>query len=89
MTTDTWHHVALVYDGVRKSIYVDGVEDARTATTGQIAVSAYNLYIGANAQQAGRYFHGELDDVRIYSRALLPEEVAGLAGRVQPVQKPF
>jgi hypothetical protein len=27
----------------------------------------------------GRYFHGDLDDIAVWSRALAPEEVAALA----------
>ncbi len=89
VTTNTWRHITLVYDGAYKIIYIDGVEDARVASTGQIDVSAYNLYIGENAQQAGRYLEGAVDDLRIYSRPLSAEEVAGLSGQTIPRHKPF
>ena len=89
VTDDVWHHIALVYDGADKIIYVDGIEDARMATTGPIDASSYNLYIGENSQQTGRNLHGVVDDARIYSRPLSAEEVAGLAGRTEPVHKPF
>ena len=79
--------MALVYDGVNKYIYIDGVEDARTPTTGQIAASAYNFYIAENAQATGRYLNGAVDDLRVYGRALSPAEVAGLAGITQPIHK--
>ena len=75
VTDDKWHHVALVYDGTDKIVYIDGVEDARLASTGQIAESNYELYIGANSQQAGRFLEGLVDDVRIYSRALAENEI--------------
>ena len=35
VTTDTWRHIALVYDGTNKYVYIDGFEDARMPTTGQ------------------------------------------------------
>jgi hypothetical protein len=89
VTTDTWRHVALVYDGAYKIIYIDGVEDARVASTGQINVSNYNLYIGENSQATGRHLRGAVDDVRIYNRPLSAAEVAGLAGRTAPTHKPF
>ncbi|MBN1505589.1 MAG: hypothetical protein JW955_02015 [Sedimentisphaerales bacterium] len=89
VTTNTWRHVALVYDGAYRYIYIDGIEVIRLASTGQIDASTYNLYIGANSQQADRFFHGLIDDVRIYSRALSPGEVAGLAGRTLPVAVAF
>ncbi len=89
VNTDTWRHVALVYDGTNKIIYIDGLEDARVASTGRINASAYNLYIGANSQQANRNLKGVVDDVRIYNRPLSAAEVAGLAGLTQTLPKPF
>ncbi len=89
VNTDTWRHVALVYDGAYKIIYIDGIEDARVASTGRINVSAYNLYIGANSQQTGRDLKGVVDDVRIYSRPLSAGEVTGLAGQTKARHKPF
>ena len=75
VTDNKWHHVALVYDGTNKINYIDGVEDARLASTGQINESSYELYIGANSQQAGRFLEGLVDDVRIYNRALSEEDL--------------
>ncbi len=89
VTTGTWRHVALVYDGMYRYIYIDGVEDARVESTGQIDVSAYNLYIGENSQATGRQLAGAIDDVRIYDRAFSPAEVAGLTGRTSLVYVPF
>ncbi len=84
ITDDTWHHAALVYDGTRQIIYIDGVEDASVASTGQINVSAYDFHIGDNAQQAGRYLHGVLDDVQLYNRALSPEELLVIMSGIGP-----
>jgi regulation of enolase protein 1 (concanavalin A-like superfamily) len=75
---DQWHHVACVYDGSYFVIYIDGKEDAREASTGNIAVSANNVYIGDNSGATGRFWNGWIDDLRIYQRAFSPEEVAGL-----------
>ena len=75
VTTDTWRHVAGVYDGTDKIIYIDGAEDARLASTGSIDTSNYNLFIGANSQQAGRNLTGLVDDVRVYNRVLTLDEI--------------
>jgi hypothetical protein len=75
VTDNTWHHVTLVYDGVNKIVYIDGVEDARMASDGQINQSSYDLYIGANSQQGGRFLEGLVDDVRIYNRALPEDQI--------------
>ena len=36
-----------------------------------------------------RFFMGLIDDVRIYDRALTQEEIAWLADRTKPFDKPF
>jgi len=75
VTTNTWRHAALVYDGANKIIYIDGAEDARVASSGAINVSTYALYIAANSQQGNRNLTGVVDDVRIYNKALTPAEI--------------
>jgi hypothetical protein len=70
-----WHHVGWVYDGTMNYLYVDGEVDATEASTGQITVSSYPLYIGDNSQATGRFWTGLIDDVQIYNRALSQEEV--------------
>ena len=89
VTTDTWQHVAAVFDGAYKRIYIDGIEDARAESTGQINISTYDLYIGENSGATGRQLGGLVDDIRIYNRALSPEELAGMAGRTSSVYVPF
>jgi hypothetical protein len=84
VTDDTWHHVALVYDGSNKIIYIDSVEDARLASTGPIDISSYSLYIGENSQATGRHLTGLVDNVRIYNKALTPAEIQ-LAMRGDPL----
>ncbi|MCL5281370.1 MAG: PA14 domain-containing protein, partial [Planctomycetes bacterium] len=79
VTDNEWHHVALVYDGANKIIYLDGIEDARVASTGQISVSTYNLHIGDNSQQANRGLKGVVDDVRLYDRGASAGQVKELA----------
>jgi len=89
VTDDTWHHAALVYDGADKIIYIDGVEDARVASTGSINVSTYNLYIGENSQATDRYLAGLIDDVRIYNVALSQAEIGSLAGKTAVYTQPL
>jgi len=70
-----WHHVAGVYDGTMARIYIDGVESASKAATGQLSTSANNVLIGENEAAIGRLLTGTLDDVRIYSRGLNAEQI--------------
>jgi len=74
-----WHHVAGVLNANKASIFVDGSLDVSAASSPNISVNDYAVLIGANAQVSGRLFHGLIDDVRIYDRALSFEELRVLA----------
>lgn len=74
-----WHHAAGVYDGSTISLYVDGVLDVTSVASGHIAVNNFNVLIGENAEQRGRFWLGQIDDVRIYNYALNQYEIAQLA----------
>jgi len=87
-----WHHVAAVADGVSLTIYLDGRSTATGGTaTANYGESTFPLNIAGNGvfDAMGNAFIGQLDDVRVYNRALSQEELAGLAGHTTPLQKPF
>ncbi len=65
-----WHHVVAVYDGAAKYIYVDGTLDTSVPASGTIAQDAYPVLIGENAEMAGRFFNGTMDEVAIFTYAL-------------------
>ncbi|NUR39805.1 MAG: family 43 glycosylhydrolase, partial [Streptomyces sp.] len=73
-------------------LYVDGVEAART-TTGikpselYDANKDYSGYIGRSLYSADPYFAGEVDDFRIYDRALSAAEVMELSGNTAGIAK--
>jgi hypothetical protein len=70
-----WHHVAAVYDGRAKYLWVDGELDAWTPATGTVAVNAFDVLIGDNAQTGGRAWNGWLDELALYPRALTADEI--------------
>ncbi len=72
-----WHHVAATYDGSVRVLYLDGVEIGRDSRTGHAVPDASQFLIGATSQ--GDYFGGQLDDVRVYPRALSATEISVLA----------
>jgi hypothetical protein len=47
------------------------------------------MAIGYRATAAARYFFGAIDEVRLYDRVLSQDEIAGLAARTEPFDKPF
>ncbi len=76
VTDNEWHHCAGIYNGTTATIYVDGVADTTNTATVQIPNGGtYNVLIGQNEQQTGRYLTGTLDDVRLYKKALTVEEL--------------
>jgi hypothetical protein len=83
-----WHHVAGVYNGTQKRLYVDGNLDVWADSTGTISSNTFNVNIGENAEATGRFWTGLIDDLRIYSRALSQAEIASLAGRTSTFSIP-
>ncbi|MET7703782.1 family 43 glycosylhydrolase [Streptomyces sp. NPDC005485] len=87
LTPGEWRHVTVTLDGTSGTmvLYVDGVEAARTTTTIKPselydANKDYSGYIGKSLYAADPYFAGEVDDFRIYDRALSAAEVMELSG---------
>jgi hypothetical protein len=81
ITDDIWHHVGFVWDGSYRTLYVDGIEVAKdNKTLTSLENSDGGFYIGANKNlDAGTFFSGLIDDVRIYNQALTTEQIEGLS----------
>jgi hypothetical protein len=82
-----WHHIVGTYDGTQLQLYVDGVAAGNPRPhTGSILPMPKGgfLAIGSedgrrtNDPNEPRYFHGAIDEVQIYRRALTPDEVLRL-----------
>jgi hypothetical protein len=71
-----WTHVATTYNGATQRLFVNGVEVASRPQTGPIAVSGGVLRIGGNNSWSGEFFQGQIDEVRVYNRALTQPEIA-------------
>jgi YVTN family beta-propeller protein len=74
-----WHHIAGTFDmtdtGQEVKLYVDGLLEA-TAASGTMATNTRDVNIGAWACGGGfsRFFAGSIDELRISSEVLTPEE---------------
>ena len=86
-------------DGSPELFYIDGNPE-RSATLGSTLGSGNLRYgfvgVGSEAvvfdggkNPSPYYYIGDVDDLRIYHRALSAGEVAGLAGRTVDIHKPF
>ncbi len=67
-----WHHVAAVYDGTVKTVYLDGEPIGTAESTGSIVTSNSRLLLGAGRDLTPptHYLVGLIDDARIYDEAL-------------------
>jgi hypothetical protein len=76
-----WHHLALVVDAAELKGYVDGIQRCATANTDSMAYDQGNAFrVGRHGQTADNFdFDGNIDEVRVYRRALKQPEVADLA----------
>lgn len=78
-----WVHVALVVRDKQPSIYINGVlNQGATGGNGQYiypnTLGAVYNYLGKSSYPADPYFHGAMDDIRIYKSALSAPEILAL-----------
>ena len=81
LKTNTWQHVVVTYDGRQKAdgvkIYIDGKLSKNKVEQDSLNKGIKNTVpfkIGSRSN--GANWRGEVDDIRIYNRSLLSEEVA-------------
>jgi len=69
LSFDTWHHIALVFDGTDATWYTDGVEQ----TTGTIAVVGgmpdMSAAVNIGYQVSGNSYQGYMDEIRVSDSA--------------------
>ncbi len=71
---DSWTHLAVTYDGAMLRLFVNGAQVSSRATSGSILSTADPLWIGGN-HPYGEFFHGVIDEVRVYDPALSASEL--------------
>ena len=84
LAVNAWTHLATTYDGSSMRLYVNGTLAASRAISGSVPTTANGpLTIGGNHLWP-EWFKGQIDEVRVYSRALSASEV--VADRDRAVQ---
>jgi len=71
---NTWCQIAMTYDGDTLKTYCDGKEASATRIGKPRTIGASPLTLGGRLDRYS-FFDGDLDEVRIYSRALSAEEI--------------
>jgi hypothetical protein len=91
-----WHHLVCTLSTTDTAVWLNGYleasvahpADLETAPTVTVGGGALGVWI-PDSGMIERELTGKIDDVRIYNRALTQEEIAWLAGRTKPFDKPF
>jgi hypothetical protein len=81
LATGTWKHVAVTLSGSTGTLYVDGVQVGQnTSLTLKPSSlgSTTNNWIGRSQYSGDAYLDGQIDQFRIYNRALSAAEVLAL-----------
>jgi len=75
-----WHHLAGTFDGTTLRAYYDGGPVGSTSGD-PLVYTPEEIRIGCDRDMAVElgFWSGSIDDVRLYSRALTPSEIAALA----------
>ena len=73
-----WYLWGFTWDGNVLRLYVDGVEVANDVFNQTIDISTVNVHIATSVNDPLRKFVGDVDDLRIYDRALNPAEIQAL-----------
>ena len=76
-----WYHVALVWDGKRRKLYVNGEQIIKDTEdlAGPLESFEGEYYIGTGSYGIGySTFDGAMDDLKIYNQALSEQEIANM-----------
>ncbi|MEZ4956159.1 MAG: LamG-like jellyroll fold domain-containing protein [Saprospiraceae bacterium] len=78
LVVGTWTHVAMVHDGVKDQIFMNGNLVASKDVAGDLDNTVHPLGIGYDPIDVANYFDGKLDEVQIYNVALDATQIANL-----------
>lgn len=75
-----WSHLAMTYDGITESIYVDGVLGASMDVGWSIAADTTDVTIGGaqNTDVMKEFVDGAIDEVYLFNRALTSSEIGSI-----------
>ena len=78
-----WTHVAVRYDGAQMRIFINGtIDTATTAATNANTPIATTAPVLIGGDTSRHHFHGYMDDVSIYNRALSDSKITDLVNDV-------
>lgn len=83
ISANTWSHVAFTFDGITMKAYINGVAAGTKALGGTMFNSTAPIEIGA--RNDAHFFHGKIDEVRIWNIGLPEHQINSNKGISLPV----
>lgn len=85
LVNNSWHHVAITWDGVNQAVYVDGVREGDLVAHGTAPSAGGSFILGTYNSRNSQGFIGNIDEVKVYNYARSQDEInsdAGIPGSV-------
>jgi hypothetical protein len=73
-----WHFAIVSYDGANVKLDIDGSNVASPAATATPATNSLNFLIGKSSSETANLWNGNIDEVRLWNRALNSSEKTAL-----------
>lgn len=78
----TWAHIAITYNGSDFKLFVNGALQNSVNTGTPITYYSTPELVLGQATNTGSFFSGQINDVRMYNRALSEAEIADISGMI-------
>src|SRR3989338_8300430 len=77
INNNQWNHIACVYNGTAKALFVNGALKKMAAYTQTLQTNpAGTSIIGEYGTGNGYFFNGTIDELRVYNISLTPQQIA-------------
>lgn len=84
ISANNWYHIVVTYDGSNAKFYNNGLLINTIPQTGSSVSNNNPLRFGANSLLNADWFHGKIDDISIYNRALTACDVDSMFNLPNP-----
>jgi len=76
-TTNRWYHLAGTFDGNEAAVFVNGSKVKSERLNGSMHIDDSELFIGKGDPKwsSGEFFHGAVDEIRIWKVVRSPEQI--------------
>lgn len=75
ITNEAWNHIVYIYDGTQEVLYVNGEPGEVLPYTKSMPTGTSPITLGWGHTGDNYHYNGLIDEVKIYNRALSPEEI--------------